>query len=207
MANPLSYLTTPGLGSYALGGKSSAKAPQVTPGVPVPPNPQDPKQQQDWLSDLLSYLGGPLAPVGGKDWASKLSDFAFGKSGGPQPIQQYSPTGASLLDYLASQGVAESQFEPIAKQAVNRFQTETVPGLIERFQAMPGSNRASSGLAGQLGSSAQRLNEGLAALQSQYGLQKAGIGLRPQYTVAQAPGSQGFAQALLPYLPMLLGGL
>lgn len=61
-------------------------------------------------------------------------------------------------------------FEPIANLARTKLNTETIPGIAERFTAM-GNNRNSSTFQNQLGAAATDLEAQLAALQSQYGLQ------------------------------------
>jgi len=67
-------------------------------------------------------------------------------------------------------------FDPIAQKARTQFKTQTVPGIAERFEALGGgSDRGGSALTGQLGSAGAGLEESLAALQSQYGLQQQGL--------------------------------
>ena len=101
-------------------------------------------------------------------------------------------------------------FEPIASQARSKFAKETIPSLAERFTAMGGGAQRSSGFQEALGGSATGLEEMLAALMSQYGLQSlgaygnlAGLGAKPQFeNIVQAPemqaqSSPGMLQGLL----------
>jgi hypothetical protein len=107
----------------------------------------------------------------------------------------------SGLDILANPSAG---FEPIAQQARTRFGQQTVPMLAERFLGS-GQNLASSGLTQQLGQAGSGLEEALAAMQAQYGmqnraqgLQALGMGLQPQYQFFQTPEQQGLLGQLLP---------
>jgi hypothetical protein len=70
----------------------------------------------------------------------------------------------------STQGV---DFNPIEERARSQFQTQTVPGLAERFTSLGGGQR-SSAFQGALGSAGSDLESGLAALRSQFGLQQQG---------------------------------
>lgn len=78
------------------------------------------------------------------------------------------------LQSKLSQPTATSQFDfaPIAQQARTQFKTQTVPTLAERFGALAGDSRGSSGVFGQLGAAGAGLDENLASLQQQYGMQQ-----------------------------------
>jgi hypothetical protein len=132
-----------------------------------------------------------------------------------QQIPKYSPQTMQGLEQLFSQGLEGIQnpqagFEPIAQQAQHRFQTQTVPGLAERFTAMGGGQR-SSAFQSSLGNAGSDLERNLAALGSQYGLQnRAGLldqlklGLTPSFETIHRPRQSGFLQGLIP--PGLGGG-
>lgn len=188
----------PGLGLGALNT-------QVAGGMPGgPQQSQGPEQGgNSWIQDMLSYLSGPLGPKQGKDWASNFSEFAFGKEAGPMRIQQYSDPQVAGIENLLQQGLQNSNFNNIEQSEKNRFNRETIPGIAERFQGMPGSNQNSSGLQSSLGAASAQLGERLGSLRSQYGLQQANLGLRPQFTTMQSPGSQGALGALAQYAPYL----
>jgi hypothetical protein len=70
----------------------------------------------------------------------------------------------------ASQGV---DFNPIEERARSQFNTQTIPGLAERFTSLGGGQR-SSAFQNAIGSSSADLESGLAALRSQFGLQQQG---------------------------------
>lgn len=78
-------------------------------------------------------------------------------------------------------------FDPIENLAVQRFYTQTVPSLAERFTAM-GNGQKSSAFAGALGQAGSDLSTQLANLRAQYGnqatnqaLQMLQFGTTPQY--------------------------
>lgn len=116
-------------------------------------------------------------------FGQKLSEFFFGSDPRMQQASLLNPQQQGLqnqgiqqlmqlLQGGGSQGIggAPGSFEPIAQRARTQFQTQTVPGLAERFTALGGQN--SSAFQGALGSAASGLEEGLAAQGSQYGLQQ-----------------------------------
>ena len=137
----------------------------------------------------LGGIGGGLAGL-----------FGGGESSGVEQTQNFTPEQQSILQFLLQQGQQGLQnpyegFEPIAQQAQSQFNQQTVPSLAERFAGM-GHNALSSGaFASQLGQAGAGLQENLAALQSQYGmqnrqnaLQQLQLGLRPQFENTYRPG-------------------
>lgn len=119
----------------------------------------------------------------------------------PRQLQAMERLRQSGLDILANPSAG---FEPIAQQARTRFGQQTVPMLAERFLGS-GQNLASSGLTQQLSQAGAGLDEALAAMQAQYGmqnraqgLQALGMGLQPQYQFFQTPEQQGLLAQLLP---------
>lgn len=132
--------------------------------------------------------------------------------------------GNQALQALQGLGGNQFNFQPIANQARTNFQTNTIPGLAERFTSLGQGAQRSSGFQGALGQEAGNLETGLAALQSQYGLQQQGLqqnllnmllghSLSPEFENIVTPGNEGFLNQLgpllgqlLPYLPALLGG-
>lgn len=116
-------------------------------------------------------------------------------------------------------GIKGQQFDfaPIEQRARTQFQQQTIPSIAERFTALGGQN--SSGFQQALGQAGAGLEQSLAALRSQYGLQERdnlfkmlGIGLTPQYESLFRPASPGFLQNLFTsgaqnaqqYLPFLM---
>lgn len=83
--------------------------------------------------------------------------------------------GSQALKVLQGLGGGQFNFEPIAQQARTQFQTQTVPGLAERFTNFGGGAQRSSAFPALLGQQAAGLEEGLAGLQSQYNLKQQGL--------------------------------
>lgn len=105
-------------------------------------------------------------------------------------------------------------FEPLANQAVSRFQNQTVPGLAERFTSMGNNATSSPAFASQLGQAGAGLSGELAALQSQYGLQNQQFGhdllqtgQRPQFENVMMPGRDTFLSSLFSDAGQGLGAL
>lgn len=130
-----------------------------------------------------------------------LYETLFGR---PQQIQQLSRLSApqqalsNQIGSLVSSGLQPGgayNFAPIAQKARTQFQTQTIPGLAERFTSLGGSNRGSSAFQGALGSAASGLEEGLAGLQSQHGLSQLqallGHSLQPQFENLIYPETSG----------------
>ncbi len=98
----------------------------------------------------------------------------FGQTAGNlQNQQEMSPDIQRLLQQTL-QG-SQGGFNNIVNEEVNRFNTQTIPGLAERFQAMGGQGTGnSSSFQGALGQASNQLGQGLASLKEQYGLQEQG---------------------------------
>ena len=100
-------------------------------------------------------------------------------------------------------------FGPIAQRARTQFQQQTIPSIAERFTALGAQN--SSAFPQALGQAGAGLEEGLAGLESQFGLQKLGalqgllnLGLAPQFETVIHPAQQsGIANLLAPLLGAL----
>ena len=123
--------------------------------------------------------------------------------------------GMQALGGLGGYSSRGGDFAPIAQQAMKQFASDTVPGLAERFTAIGGGGTSlgSSGFQGALGAAGAGLQENLAALGSQYGLQQRGLDinqqgqnqgniinllrtlLTPQNEYMYTPGRQGFLPA------------
>ncbi len=108
-----------------------------------------------------------------------------------------------LTGQLGQQGrpTDTSGFNPIEAHATRQFNTQTIPGLAERFQAMGGQGTGnSSAFQGALGQAGSDLQSGLASLRSQYGIQQQGLNQRQQGLnqglLGQLLGTQGQQQGL-----------
>jgi len=203
------------------------------------------KKRRKIMASILDLFGGPLASQtknflnsGNKQSSTMMQanqgNFLTGTPAQTQQFQRFNPQQQNVLNQLLSQGFSGLQnqqqfdFAPIEQQAKTGFYSDVVPTIAERFTAM-GSGPRSSNFASALGSAGAGLQQSLAALRSQIGLQQQGqqqnllqnllqLGLTPQFENAYTPAQPGFAesagapilQALgqsLPYLlPILLGG-
>lgn len=141
-------------------------------------------------SGLLSGLSGATAKKG--KW-SQLSTL--------NPQQQQAQMQA-LQQALQGLQNPYQGFQPIEDQARTQFQTNTIPGLAERFTAMGGGQR-SSAFQGALGSAASGFEQGLGALKSQYGfqnkqqnLQQLGQGLQPNFENVYTAGGPSWLSSL-----------
>lgn len=132
----------------------------------------------------------------------------------------YSPYQNDALNYLTQFGLGGIQnlqqnqpgnnfnFAPIGNQELERFYTQTVPSLAERFTAL-GDGQRSSAFQGTLAQAGRGLGNDLAAQQQQYNLQQQqlaqnqygmnqnlysnalSLGLRPQFESNLQPGKSG----------------
>lgn len=111
---------------------------------------------------------------GGGFWSRKPAQVTSVGKFNPQQSQGFSQI---LQQALAGLQNPTKGFEPIAQQARTQFHSQTVPTIAERFQSITpnSSDRSSSGLIGSLGAAGAGLEQGLSALQSQYGLQQQGL--------------------------------
>lgn len=150
---------------------------------------------------------------GSKNKIKQIPRFTPGQMGAQQQLLQQSLP--MLLNLLGQQQGQQFDFAPIAQQARSQFSQQTVPGLAERFTSMGGGRLSSPVFAQQLGQAGAGLEEGLASLQSQYGLQQQqmgqreramqlqallsllGVGLQPQFENYQRPGQPGLFGNLL----------
>jgi hypothetical protein len=146
----------------------------------------------------LGALGGGLGGL-----------FGGGKKGGVKQAKIVNPQQESVLNYLLQQGQQGLQnpyagFQPIAQQARNQFNQQTIPSLAERFTSMGNASLSSPAFASQLGQAGAGLEEALAALQSQYGmknqqnaLQLLALGLSPSFQNFYQQSQPGFGENLL----------
>jgi hypothetical protein len=159
-----------------------------------------------------------------------FGEFLFGSSPKVEQVPRFSPqqlSGQNQLLQQALQGLGQQQnkfdFAPIEQQARTQFKQKTIPGITEMFESMGGIG--SSGFQNQLGQAGAGLEQSLAALKSQYGLQQQGmeqnkllsllgLGMQPQFESLYNQGSQGFIPSLFSagatglgaILPLLFSG-
>jgi hypothetical protein len=195
-------------------------------------NPIEIPAKQSADPTFMQNYGKYVVP--GMVGAAGLGMGALGSSGidfGGSPektkqLSQYAPYQQQAKQQIVSQimqllggkgGDGKFDFAPIEQQARSQFASQTIPSIAERFTAMGGGQR-SSAFQGALGSASSQLDQGLAALKSQYGLQQQGLlqnllqmGMAPEYENIYQPEQPGFLESsgqmimsLLPLLGMLV---
>lgn len=180
---------------------------------------QDQSLQTSPLNKSQQKIADAKFPAARAWWEGVKS--AFG--GQPEEVQQFSnvsPEQLNVLRYLMALGGYELNnpyegFEPIAQQAQNEFNQQTVPSLAERFTSLGNSSISSPAFASQLGQAGAGLQQNLAALRSDYGqqnknqaLQMLQLGLNPYTENVYRPATPGlgrqFINAGAQALPLLL---
>lgn len=156
--------------------------------APVGVNPQGFQQAQLYgqqfgpgqNNQYIPQIGAPTLTAGpkGSAWTGTSGFFTQAPVQTGQQLQASGDIISRLREMLSGLGNPEARYEgfaPIEQRALSRFNTETVPSLAEKFTAMGGSGHlGSSSFAGELGKAGTDLEEGLAALKAQYGLQNQG---------------------------------
>lgn len=181
-----------------------------------------PNAQPNWLQATTKGLNNnqsskqPTFPRLRSAWEGLkqgAGNFLFGNKGGVEQYSTVTPEQQSILQLLQQLGVQGLQnpsagFEPIAQQARNDFNQQTVPSLAERFSSMGNSSLSSPAFASQLGQAGAGLESELAAMQAGYGqqnmqqiLQLLQLGLQPQSENVFRPRENGLIQGLIGAAP------
>ena len=146
-------------------------------------------------------LGGILGGISGLFGGGSQGQFKQNPTGTPQQ--------RNAMNLLLQQGSQQLQnpyqgFAPLAQQARTQFQNQTVPSLAERFSSLGNNSTSSPAFASQLGQAGAGLEEMLAALQAQYGLQNQqsalqllSLGLSPAFENYYQQSQPGFGENLL----------
>lgn len=122
-----------------------------------------------------------------------------------QGLQNQTISGAgNLLQQLMGGG--GFNFAPLAQQARTQFQTQTIPGLAERFTAFQGGQggQRSSAFQGALGSAGAGLEQGLASDAARFGLKQQGLNQDLLSMLLGAGQQQSFVNNFRPRQPGLL---
>ena len=134
----------------------------------------------------------------------------FGKKTAPSTIQmpRFTPQQQAWQSQAGQMGMQGLQdplagFEPIAQQARSQFQTQTVPSLAERFTSFGQGGQRGSDFMGAMAGAGSELEESLAGMASQYGLQNRGLlqqllgmGMQPSFDSIYQPQQMGGMQRL-----------
>ena len=115
----------------------------------------------------------------------KIKEGLFGAPGQLQQLPTQSPqqqqlsaqTIQNVLQMLQGGSTAPHQFDfgKIKESAQNRFQTETLPSIAERFTALgSGGSQGSSAFAQAVGREGTNLDRDLGAMEAQFGMQQQG---------------------------------
>ena len=154
-------------------------------------------------------------------------DFLVGTQPQVQQAPRFSPQQIGGQNQLLQQSLGGLQnlqkpfdFGPIEQQARSGFAQQTVPLLSERFSGMGNNALSSPAFASQLGQAGAGLEENLASLKSQVGLQDTNrqqslllnllqSGLQPQFENLVFEGRPGIGGDIISMLgsilPLLLG--
>lgn len=144
------------------------------------------QEQQSFWDELMELLGGTS------------SRYQSTTNYDPQQLQAFQSLLSDALQTFQNPQYQSSSFSGIEQQAREKFNTQTVPGLAERFTAMGGpGTRYSSAFAGALGSAGAGLDRSLAALKQQHAGQLLNLGLTPKYETAYFPRQPGSIENLL----------
>jgi hypothetical protein len=168
-----------------------------------------PNQFSNQLQTIRGDTGQPFQQrTGFNKWAR----------GNPELFRQvpkYSGDIQNSVNQLLQQGFQGLQnpyqgFENISNEATRKYNTETIPGIAERFASVPGGQR-SSGYLATLGGSGEDFQSKLAAMKEMFGqqnkqqsLQQIGFGLQNQPNFVHTPKNRGWFEGLLG--PALGGG-
>jgi len=166
-----------------------------------------------------------------------LGSFLFGRGGRTQQFPRFGGEQQQAISQILQQalsglrggeagpgetglgeaGLGRFDFGPIEQRARTQFGQQTIPSIAERFTGMGEGGQRSSAFQAALGRAGAGLEESLAGMKSQYGLQQQGLlqnllgmGLTPQHETAYFPRQPGFlesttSQALPMLLRMLMG--
>ena len=173
------------------------------------------------LDTNMGFALGPIPGLlGNKKTRGSISSGLFGQGPQYEQIQRFGPERQQAFSQVLQQALSGLQnpsagFEPFANRARSQFKSQTVPSLAERFTSMGGGGQRSSAFQGALGRAGAGLEEGLAAQESQYGLQRGGqlqqllgMGLTPQFDTFRNAPTQGLlggmAGEMSSSIPMLI---
>ena len=148
------------------------------------------------ISAGMAGLGG-LMSIFGKKRGATTTQLPLMSPG------QQSAQAQALQMAMSGMQDPTKGFEPIANQARQNFQSQTIPSLAERFTSMGQGAQRSSGFQGALGQAGAGLESQLAGQQAKFGLQNMaslqnllGLGLKSPFENMYQPAQMGRMQSL-----------
>jgi hypothetical protein len=121
--------------------------------------------------------------------------------------------------FARTQGMAQIQnpyqgFQPIANNAIGQFNRQVVPSLAERFSSLGNNSLSSPAFGSQMQGASDDLQERLAAMQAQYGLQQQDLGQRlfgmgqsPEFENVYTAGGDNWLSSILGNLGQGMGSV
>jgi len=147
------------------------------------------------LISALGTLGGGAMSLFGKKQPAQTTQMPNFDQGQQNMMAQLGQMGMQGMQN-PTQG-----FEPIAQQARDRFKTDTIPSLAERFTSFGQGGQRGSDFQGAVAGAGADLEGQLAAQGSQYGLQQQGLlqqllgmSLQPKFSNMHQPEQPGAMQ-------------
>src|SRR5215831_2629682 len=139
-----------------------------------------------------------------------VGGFLFGNQPATQQFPRFAPEQQAILNQVAPvawQQILKNQpqFGPLKQQAIEQFQTQTVPTLAERFTAFGGpGTRGSSAFNSAAAGAGAALERQLASDEQLFNMQRQdqlqqllGLGLTPTFENVYIPGAPGATQRAL----------
>lgn len=179
----------------------------VAPGQPQPPAPQIPGQGS-WTNAPAPEGSTPMPQTierkgqgGSQGGSNDGGSFWSGRKAFNEQVPLNTPLQQTYQENILRElSQNPASFEPIRQNEIRRFHEETAPQIAEQYFGR-NPNSFSSAYPEALGRGGANLSQRLAAMQSQYNLQREGnlqnIAMRPSFTTVQHQAQPGFADKLL----------
>lgn len=180
--------------------------------LPMTSGGYSPQQQQLFKPFQI----GPNGPQSFKP-RSGFGTFVLGEQEKYQRTPTQTPQGMDALQQLLQSGTQNIQnpyqgWGALEQRATNRFKSETIPGLAERFTQLGGSDTlGSSGLEGEKYGALSDFELGLQGLKQEYGfrnqqnaLEQIKTGLTPQFETQHTGQGKGVLQKGVESIPKLI---
>jgi len=162
----------------------------------------------------MANLGGqgysPVQSFKMPKQAGFFESYFKGTSPSVTQISKFNPQQQDVMSKLLQQLQGNQfDFDPIEQQARTGFQQKTLPSIKEMFTSMGAGSQGSGAFARALGGAGAGLEESLAGMKQQYGLQQRGqnlqFGMQQPFDTMQQEGSTGYLQNM--FSKLMSGGL